>query len=58
MTKHAELRSIGTNRVILTLVEFETHDVLKGNGGKSAKRACAGTRDMFDENFYQHLTSC
>jgi hypothetical protein len=31
----SEWRFVGTNRVIFTLVEYETHDVLKGNGIKS-----------------------
>ena len=32
---HAEWRSVGTNRVICTLVEFERQEVLKGDAGVS-----------------------
>jgi hypothetical protein len=35
LSSRSEWRSVGIDRVIFTLVEFETHDVLKGNGGKS-----------------------
>jgi len=32
-SSRSEWRSVGTNWVIFTLVECETHDVLKGNAG-------------------------
>jgi hypothetical protein len=35
LSSRSEWRSVGTNRVIFTLVDYETHDVLKGNGDKS-----------------------
>ena len=42
-----ELRSVATNRVIFTLVEFETHDVVKGDAGRPVKRAPACVCDVF-----------
>jgi hypothetical protein len=35
VSSRAEWRTVGTNRVIFTLVEFETQEVLKGTTGKS-----------------------
>ena len=35
VASRAEWRTIGNDRVIFTLVEFETQEVLKGNAGKS-----------------------
>ncbi|HEY5912222.1 MAG TPA: hypothetical protein VJA21_16590 [Verrucomicrobiae bacterium] len=35
VSSHAEWRSVGTNRVIFTLVEFERQQVLKGEAGVS-----------------------
>jgi hypothetical protein len=35
LASRAEWRTVGTNRVIFTLVEFETEEVLKGNARKS-----------------------
>jgi len=32
---HSEWRALGTNRVIFTLIEFETQEVLKGDAGKA-----------------------
>jgi hypothetical protein len=35
VASRAEWRTVGSDRVIFTLVEFETQEVLKGNAGKS-----------------------
>ena len=35
LSSRSEWRSVGTKRVIFTLVEYETQDVLKGHGIKS-----------------------
>jgi hypothetical protein len=46
LSSQSEWRSVGTNRAIFTLVEFETHDVLKGDAGTSVKHARPGIWDM------------
>ena len=43
----SEWRSVGTNRVMFTMVDFETNHVLKGNEDRSMKHTGAGDRDMF-----------
>src|SRR5881394_574761 len=35
VSSHVEMRTVGTNRVIFTLVEFEKQEVLKGEAGVS-----------------------
>src|SRR6266540_22106 len=41
-----ELRSIGTNCVLFTLVDFETNEVLKWNGDRSVRLPSAIARDI------------
>jgi hypothetical protein len=45
-SSRAELRSVGTNRVIFTMLDFETNEVLKWNADRSVKHTGPGARDM------------